>query len=343
MLLQMSGTSSSPRGRVILTLVLFAAGLAVLAWTVERLELTAADVQLGFSNVGAWLGGILLLSLVRIVLRAYAWIVLTGLEIPLRAAVAATISGDALGNVTPLGLVASEPGKAVYLRPYADPADTLPPLIAENFFYSVSVALYVILAAGAMFLFFDLPAATRTAGQLSLAMMAVVLVGAVWLAWRKPTIVSALLSRVPITRLASLAGHVRQFEHQTYRAASRHNRPLAIVAACEIGFHVLSLLECWLTFWLLAGVTSIVPALVFDGFNRVVNVVFKHLPLRMGVEEGGTALLAASIGLAAHDGFMLGIIRKVRMIVWAAVGLVLWLRRGAGRSDRRDRQSDVTP
>ncbi len=94
---------------------------------------------------------------------------------------------------------------------------------------------------------------------------------------------------------------------------------------CETGFHLLSLVECWLTFWLLAGETSIIPALVFDGFNRVINVVAKPVPLRMGVEEGGTALLAGAIGLLSHDGFMLGIVRKVRMIVWAAVGMVLWI------------------
>lgn len=273
-----------------------------------------------------WFVAILALSFVRFVLRAYAWIVLTGLPIPLRSAVAATISGDALGNVTPLGLAASEPAKALYLRRHADPARTLPALVAENFFYSVSVAVYVIVAAGAMFVFFDLPPAVRVAGQLSLAGMAIVLVGAAWLAWRKPSIASAIVARLPGRRAAALADRVQRFEHDTYGAATHESRPLAAVVACEAGFHVLSLIECWLTFWLLAGSTALVPALVFDGFNRVVNVVFKHLPLRVGVEEGGTALLAAAIGLSAHDGFMLGIVRKVRMIVWAAVGLGLWAR-----------------
>jgi hypothetical protein len=105
------------------------------------------------------------------------------------------------------------------------------------------------------------------------------------------------------------------------------------VALCEVGFHLLSLVECWLTFWLLSGETSIIPALVFDGFNRVVNVVFKAVPLRMGVEEGGTALLAVAIGHSAADGFMLGIVRKVRMIAWAAAGLGLWAWR-TGRQGR---------
>jgi hypothetical protein len=306
-------------------MVLLVAGLALLVWTIGRLDLTPADIQLGFSNIGAWFGIILLLALVRFALRARAWMALTGLPLPLGPAVAATISGDALGNVTPLGLVASEPSKALYLRHHADPARTLPALIAENFFYSVSVALYVIVAAAAMFVFFDLPSGVRLAGQLSLGLMAAVLAGAAWLAWQKPTLVSALASRLPGRRLRAVVTRLQDFEQQAYGAAASAHRPLGTVAVCEIGFHLLSLVECWLTFWLLAGETSLIPALVFDGFNRVVNVVAKPVPMRMGVEESGTAALALAIGLSAYDGFMLGIVRKVRMIVWAAVGLGLWM------------------
>lgn len=332
MLLAVSGIPPHAGGRlqrVTLTLVLLGAGLAVLAWTFRRLELTPADIRAGFSSIGVWFAAILLLSFLRFVLRAHAWILLTGLPIPLRASVTASLAGDALGNVTPLGLAASEPAKALYLRHHAPPSHTLAALVAENFFYGVSVAIYVMLAAGAMFLFFDLPPAVRVAGHLSLASMGAVLVGSAWLAWSKPALLSTLLARLPGTRLAALSNRVRRFEERTYGAAAHDGRPLAAVAACEAGIHVLSLAECWLTFWLLTGVTSIVPALVFDGFNRIVNVVFKHLPLRMGVEEGGTALLAAAIGLPPHDGFMLAIVRKVRSIVWAAVGLGIWGKRSA--------------
>jgi hypothetical protein len=315
---------AGPNRRLWWWLLLGAGGVAVLVWTVRQLELQPADIREGFASVGWWFGAILLLSLVRFYLRARAWIALTGARLPTGAAVAATISGDALGNLTPLGLVASEPAKTWYLRGHADPAATLPALVAENFFYSVSVAIYIVVAAAAMFLFFDLTPAVRLAGQISLGVMALVLCGAAWMAVSKPTLVSSLVSRLPGRRVSGLARQLRQFEQQTYAAAAQGGHPLGTVAVCEVGFHLVSLLECWLTFWLLAGVLSPLPALVFDGFNRIVNVLFKHLPLRVGVEEGGTALVAGAIGLIPHDGFMLGIVRKVRMIVWAGVGLVLW-------------------
>lgn len=310
--------------------VLLAVGVALLVWTFRRLELTTEDIQTGFAKIGIWFGAILLLSLLRFLLRARAWTLLTGLPLPTGTTLAAIISGDALGNVTPLGLIASEPAKALYLRHRAEPGHTLAALVAENFFYSVSVAIYVVVAAAAMFALFDLNPAVRLVGQLSLGLMAVVLAGAAWLAWQRPTIASRLLGRLPGRTSQVLATRLARFEQRTYGAATTSS--LAAVCGYETSFHLLSLAECWLTFWLLTGETSVAAALVFDGFNRVVNVVAKPIPMRVGVEEGGTALLAGAIGLLPHDGFMLGIVRKVRMIVWAAIGLALWTWR-SGRAD----------
>jgi hypothetical protein len=299
----------------------------------RRLNIDLAQIRSGFQKIGAWFGIILALSLGRFVLRSVAWMALTRQAIPLRTAVAATISGDALGNLTPLGLAASEPAKAFYLRHYAPPAETLASLTAENFFYSVSVAIYVIVGTAAMLAFFELPPSVHVLGVVSLVAMAGVLALAAWLAWQQPALASSLLARVPIARLRALVERVRTFEQQTYGSAGHQGTRLAVVTACELGFHALSFAECWLSFWLLTGVSALLPALVFDAFNRVVNIAFKQVPFRAGVEESGTAGLALAIGYDADGGFLLALVRKARVIVWAVVGLWLWAR-NAGRLER---------
>lgn len=330
MLLQMTSSPQTPAartGRAWLTVVLLALGLALLVWLVRKLDLRWDDVQTGFWKIGWWFIAILGLTLARFALRSLAWMTLTGRPIPLASAVAATISGDALGNITPLGLAASEPAKSLYLRHHAVPAATFASLTAENFFYSVSVALYVMVASGALLLSFDhLNPTIHLAGVVALSSMAAVLGGAAWLAWQKPTLVSATLARLPIRSLHTLVERIRLFEQQTYGAAGHQGNRLAVVTGCEVAFHLLSLFECWLTFWLLTGVTALTPALIYDGFNRVVNIVAKPIPGRIGVEEGGTAALALAIGYSAADGFMLAIVRKLRMLVFAVIGLALWVR-----------------
>ena len=56
--------------------------------------------------------------------------------------------------------------------------------------------------------------------------------------------------------------------------------------------------------------------------------MFKVVPLRLGVDEAGTAGFATLIGLPAKTGLALAIIRKARMLFWAAAGGVLLVREG---------------
>lgn len=325
---------SRRRGRdLAFTGLLLVAGVALLVWVARRLGLDPADVRGAFARVGPWFLVILALSFVRFVARTVAWQALSPGGLPLGAAIAATISGDALGNVTPFGPAASEPAKAYYLRRWRATSDTLPALMAENFFYSVSIAIYVVVGTAAMLVAFDIPAAVRLWAIVSLGAMALVLAGAVWVAWRRPTLAGGLVARLPIAGLRNLAERVRAFEERTYRSVARHGSLPARVIVCQVVFHLCSFLECWLSFWLLTGVSALLPALVFDAFNRVVNVAFKVVPLRAGVEESGTAILAAAIGFSAEGGFLLALVRKARLIVWAGVGLVLWVSHAGRRDD----------
>lgn len=303
------------------------AGVGLFLWLVVRLDIGTAEIGHAFGRIGWWFAAILALALVRFGLRTAAWLALANRPVPFSSALAATISGDAIGNVMLLGFAASEPAKAMYLRRRVDPASSLAVLAAENFFYSVSVALFVILAAGALLLFFDhLDPAVHLAGVLALGSMGAVLAGAAWMAWQKPTLASALLARLPIPWLGARVERVRVFEQNSYGAAGPGARRLAVVAVCEAGFHLASFVECWLVFWLLTGETALTPALIYDGFNRVVNVLFKMIPARAGVEEGGTAFLAEAIGYTRADGFLLAIVRKVRMLVFAGIGMALSVR-----------------
>src|SRR5262249_16991751 len=105
---------------------------------------------------------------------------------------------------------------------------------------------------------------------------------------------------------------------------------LGIVLTCEIVFHIASVAETFVTLWLLTGSTSLLAAFIFDSFQRVVNVAFRVVPLRVGVDEAGTALVAHALGLDPAAGVTLALVRKARILTWTGVGLGLLIRRGVG-------------
>ena len=306
-------------------------GVALLVWQVQDAGGFAA-VRRGLASVGVGFGAILVLSFLRFLMRAIAWRALLGEPAPVSAALAATISGDALGNITPFGLAASEPAKAFYIGRHLDTQHAFAALAAENFFYSVSVAVYVIAGVVAMLAAFDeLPIELRQGGMAALVLMAVILAAAGWIAWRRPAMASGVLRRLPLRQVGALADRMHDLEKLTYGSAAHEGARLGQMALAETTFHVLSLAESWLVLYLITGGQSLpivlIGALILDSVSRVINVAFKMVPMRLGVDEISSEMVGVAIGLASGTGLVVALVRKIRMLVWAAVGLVLWTRK----------------
>jgi hypothetical protein len=73
---------------------------------------------------------------------------------------------------------------------------------------------------------------------------------------------------------------------------------------------------------------TLLDALVLESVGRIINILFKFVPLRVGVDEAGAALVSGAIGLGAGAGVTLAVVRKVRILCWTAVGIILLARRG---------------
>jgi hypothetical protein len=317
-----------PRLRILLTSLATIGGLALLAWQIRTAGLDRIGDHLANVGLTGFLA-ILVISGARLSLRAVAWRSLIASPPPFWRALAASISGDAIGNLTPLSLLASEPTKAMYLGGRADAPRVFAALAAENFFYSTSVATYVTFGTAAMLLAFqDLPARIRTAGVLILGGMAMVLAGATWMASRRPRLLTSFVSRVPLAAAQRVVQRLHAFETSVYGSVDHPESRLGVLLACETAFHVLSFAETWVTLWLLTGAWLPLQAFVLDTVNRVVNVVFRVVPMRLGVDEATAEPVARAIGLADAIGVATALVRKARVAFWSLVGIVLLTRRG---------------
>jgi hypothetical protein len=313
---------------VVLGLGLSLAGAALLAWQIHSAG--PRMVGQGLAAIGFGFALILLNSFARFLCRAVAWHAMLDPPLPFRRVLAALMAGDALGNITPLGLIASEPAKALYLGREVDQTRALAALAVENFFYGVLTAAYIVVGAAAMLVAFELPDALRTIGLSSLAGMGLLLAAAAWIGWAKPTIASTLVGLVPSRSAAALARRISAIEQYAYGAGGRPGRLRTVVIAQTL-FHVLTFVEGWIMIWLLTGQSLPLAGLVFDSVSRAVNVAFKMVPMRAGVDEYGSMLVATALGFPPDVGVVQALTRKARMFTWAGVAYVLFLRRGLGR------------
>jgi hypothetical protein len=83
--------------------------------------------------------------------------------------------------------------------------------------------------------------------------------------------------------------------------------------------------EVFLTLsWLLGDRRpTLAQAIAFEALNRVVIVVFKFVPFRIGVDEALSAAVAPVLAVNPAAGVALAVVRKVRNLFWTGVGLAI--------------------
>jgi Lysylphosphatidylglycerol synthase TM region len=330
-----------------------AAGVLLLVWVV--ISVGSAEVWSGLRQIGWGLLIIVILGGLRFAARATAWLLC--LEPPHRLsfphALAAVIAGDALGNVIPLGPLVSEPTKAAFVREQVPLTPALTALAIENVLYTLSVAAMIAAGLIALLFRFELPGELREVSEIAVGAIVVLFGVALWLSWRQPAVLSRALrvmsrrrapeherNRDPETTMGpererdhpgqhSRIRRVRAIEEQIYTFVSRRGMATVPVISSELAFHALGVLEAHVTLWMLQGhPPALTTSFILETVNRLITVVFKFIPLQLGVNEAGTALLTQVLGLGALPGTTVGIVRRLRMVCWTLVGTVLFFRRG---------------
>lgn len=316
--------------------VLFAlAGLLLFFWALRQTGLTL--ISEGIGRLGPGFLVILLLAGARFWVRAVAWSLATEPPEKLRTSEAfrALVAGDTLGNLTPLGLVLSETTKAAYVRPGLSLMAAVAGIAIENLIYTLTVALVIASGTIALLLEFNPTGTLRTIAVVALSLVATGFVAVTVLLTSRiraaTRIASWLRSRGWLPdRLGREVATLATLEDQVCGFAARYPRRLYAIFGLDLAFHAVGVLEVWLTLaWLLPAATpTLVNTFILESVNRTIMVVFKFVPLRLGVDEVGTELLTRLLGLPLGIGVIMAVIRKARMIVWSAAGVAFLLRRG---------------
>jgi hypothetical protein len=207
-------------------------------------------------------------------------------------------------------------------------------LAIENILYTLSVALMIALSTAALLVTFDLPDAIRHSAWIALAAIALGFVVTAIVLWRRPALVTRALTHIvpKRSRLQDRVAQLRTLEEQIYTFAVRRRSVLVPVLAAEAMFHAMGVLEVHVTWWLIQGTPPpLLTSFIFEGANRLVQVVFKFVPLRTGVDELTTGSFTQMLGFGAALGTTMAIVRKVRTIAWVLVGTSLVIRRALQR------------
>lgn len=312
----------------VLNIVVAIVGLGLLIFTVQRVGGWPAIVD-GISSIGWWFAAVVLLGAFRMVCRTRAWMICAGdPQLRFGDAFSAWLVADAIGNLTPLGLLASEPTKVLMVRTKVSTLTGIASVAIENIFYTASV-LVILLSGTWLFLQkANVPQALEQVSELIIVAVAFMAFAATWAARTRP----AILSRLgPL--IGKLAGKpeapaeaIRDVEQQIYAVPRWPLARIAHVGAWEIVFHVAAIAEVWLVLRLLIPDISLAEAFLLESAGRFVTVAFKFVPYRLGIDEIGSGAVASALGMPPAVGVTLALVRRIRVIILNAIGVLVLVR-----------------
>jgi len=310
-------------------------GLLLFGYFVSRAGV--GEIISRIQRLGAGFLLILAVSSIRYIVRALAWTrcIERPYQLPFRDAFAARLMGDALGNIIPFVSVAvSEPSKAVFVKHRVPLVVGLSGLAIENIFYGLTVALFIFSGTATLLLNFSLPKALRYASIGALITTVVIIPLAYLIIRRQSRFLSGaliLLSERGIARKVTtkLRPRVEAFEERVYGFYATSERSFLLIFALDLCFHLAGVVEVFITLSFISPIPpTLTQAFILESVNRIINVAFKFIPLRAGVDEGGTGQVSKVLGFARGIGETLAIVRKGRDIFWAAIGIVLIWKKG---------------
>lgn len=322
-------------------------GVLLFAYFVSRAGV--GEIAARIQRLGAGFFLILAVSSLRYIVRALAWTrcIERPYQLRFRDAFAARLMGDALGNIVPfLSVAVSEPSKAVFVKDRVPLLVGLSGLAIENIFYALSVALFIFTGTATLLLSFSLPKGLRYASIAALV-VTLLIIPLVYLIVRRQTrflsgIVGYLGDRgVARSFMSRLKPRAQSLEERVYGFYAHTQQSFLSIFALDMCFHLAGIAEVFITLSFISPVApTLKQAFVLESVNRIINVTFKFIPLRAGVDEGGTGQVSKVLGFARGIGETLAIVRKGRDIFWSAIGVLLIWSRGHGLTQMNADQNE---
>jgi hypothetical protein len=339
----MSATRNASSPRQWLTSISFVLGLMMLGALVYHIgvRLLWRDIR----QTGAYIFLVVAVGGLRMFLRSLGWAAtfLRDERRPASAMFGRQVAGDALGYVSLAGPFLAEPLKAALVKD-VDFKESLGSTLLENFVYTL-VALALSISGIGMLVY----ARTIGAAYASLFAFACACVAFVALA------IFLANERVTLPAILGWLGRRSGSRWQVFRErltiiATRIERvklerPLALwivfgLAAISQG---LMLLEVALVFWPLRIPVSLASLLIIESTTKLAKSAFFFIPGRVGADEGTSTGIVALLGMSSSVGLTLAVVRRIRAVVWTAVGLGYLAYVSAASTHKQSTKCDVHP
>lgn len=329
-----ASTSDAPGASRWIEPAFLVAGLLLLAYLLSRLGV--AEVWRDLRGVGWGIGLVVLQELLAYAANSVGWYLAFT---PPRPRIAwlrlleARIIGDALNYLTPTAGLGGEVVRARRLAAQAPMTAIAASVSIAKLSQFAGQTLFLVLGLAWVLPTLELPANVRQAALVGLGLFSFLVMASI-VAQRRGLF-------APLLRAVRRLGWVRQHAELVQRIAGLdaeiaryHLDGSAAFFWSAIAFALgwaCGLVEVALLLWLLDVPATWTTVLAIEVLSVVIDSLLFFVPAKAGTQEAGKVLIFTLLGLDPATGLSFGLLRRVRELTWAAIGLGLLRRVGRVR------------
>ncbi|MFI5364068.1 MAG: lysylphosphatidylglycerol synthase domain-containing protein [Candidatus Binatia bacterium] len=237
----------------------------------------------------------------------------------------ARIAGDAINYVTPTATLGGEFVRTRFLRGQASGTSIVASVAVAKLAQTVGQIVFVVLGLALILNDTPLPPGIRhglLAGLVVFSALALVLFFAQRRGMFAPIL--RLVQRLGLSgRLPELTRRVQHLDEEIARIHGDANGGFLLSSASFLVGWMLGIVEIYLILWFLHVPVSVQRALTIEVLSVAIDGMLFFVPAKLGTQEGGKVLIFTLLGLDPAKGLALGILRRIRELTWAGIGLLI--------------------
>lgn len=332
---------------LVLQAVVFLAALALLFYVLSKIGLQKIGEAL--KSVGWGFLIIVALNGSRHLLRAlsiYLAIAPDHRTFKYRYAVAARLGGEAVNVLTFTGPLLGEATKAALLKKRIPLAQSAGAVVVDNILYDISVVLIILGGVLTMFYVYGSgDSAMRYAlfiiTGVAVSAIAMILAAAKFRIKPLSWIIEKLANRNWFPKvITDKQDRIYAVENNVYQFYRHRRAAFYGLFAINFSAHALSVCEVYIALRLLGHDPFPSMAYIIESLTKVINFAFSFVPGTIGVYEGGNGVILKSLGYTTAIGVTLALVRRLAILFWTSVGLIILLwRTVSGGAQRLKKQT----
>lgn len=241
---------------------------------------------------------------------------------------AARMAGDAINYVTPTATLGGEFVRVRLLRGRASATEVVASVAIAKLSQTVAQIAFIVLGLLVVLRETPLPPLLRQSVFVSVSIMVAIAVPLL-MAQRRGLSVPLVrsLHALGLPQYASrLGGRLKPLDDEIVAFHASQGWGFVCSASWFFAGWTLGLLEVWLGLFLLDVPITLERVVAIEILSTTIDAMLFFVPGKVGTQEGGKVLIFSLLGLDPGKGLSFAILRRIRELVWAGVGLVILAR-----------------